>query len=43
MEDQCGLIERYRLEVKRKEGRCLSTDEAAREWIERFAEAFSGT
>ncbi|MEH6582451.1 MAG: hypothetical protein V7754_10995 [Halioglobus sp.] len=41
MEAQCGQIERYRLAVKRHEGRCLSSDEAAREWIERFAEAFA--
>ena len=38
MEAQCHQIERYRLEVLRDEGRELSRDEAALEWIERYAE-----
>jgi hypothetical protein len=37
---QCQQIERYRLEVMRNEGRLLSQDEAARQWIERYAEYF---
>ena len=37
---QCQEIERYRLEVMRNEGRPLSQDEAARQWIERYAENF---
>ncbi len=40
MEAQCHQIERYRLEVLRDEGRELSRDEAALEWIERYAEGF---
>ena len=40
MEAQCQQIERYRLEVLRNEGRELSQDEAALEWIERYAESF---
>jgi hypothetical protein len=40
MEAQCHQIERYRLDVLRNEGRELSRDEAALEWIERFAEGF---
>ena len=41
MEEQCSQIEQYRLAVKRDEGRVLSADEAALEWIERYAEAFA--
>jgi hypothetical protein len=40
MEAQCHQIERYRLDVLRNEGRELSRDEAALEWIERYAEGF---
>ena len=40
MKAQCHQIERYRLEVLHREGRELSRDEAALEWIERYAESF---
>ena len=40
MEAQCHQIERYRLDVLHNEGRELSRDEAALEWIERYAEGF---
>jgi hypothetical protein len=40
MKSQCQAIERYRLAVERDEARVLSQDEAAQEWIERFAEVF---
>ena len=41
MEAQCCQIRRYRREVIRKEGRQLSPDEAAPEWIERYADSFT--
>ena len=41
MEVQCSHIRQYRLEVIRNEGRQLSYDEAALEWIERYAEVFA--
>ena len=41
MEAQCCQIRRYRREVIRKEGRQLSPDEAALEWIERYADTFN--
>ena len=41
MEAQCCQIRRYRREVIRKEGRQLSPDEAALEWIERYADTFT--
>ena len=41
MQTQCGRIREYREEVIRKEGRLLSYDEAALEWIERYAEGFA--
>jgi len=41
MESQCCQIRRYRRDLIRKEGRYLSQDEAALEWIERYAEAFA--
>jgi hypothetical protein len=41
MEAQCDRIRRYRAEVIRQEGRKLSYDEAALEWIERYAEVFA--
>ncbi|MCB1704703.1 MAG: hypothetical protein KDI17_07565 [Halioglobus sp.] len=40
MESQCHHIKRYRLRVLRESGRLLTADEAAREWIERFAATF---
>lgn len=40
MERQCNHIKRYRLTILRERGRLLSADEAAREWIERFAATF---
>ncbi len=40
MESQCRQIKRYRLKVLRESGRLLSSDEAAVEWIERFAATF---
>lgn len=36
-------IEDYRLEVREREGRVLSSEEAAREWIVRYAEDFANT
>lgn len=41
MEAQCCQIRRYQREVIRKEGRELSPDEAALEWIERYADTFT--
>ena len=41
MESQCHEIERYRLAEMREGGRVLSMDEAAKEWIERFAADFA--
>ena len=41
MEAQCGQIEKYRLTVLRDEGRRLSRDEAAMEWIERYAATYT--
>lgn len=38
---QLGQIERYRVNVRNNEGRELSQDEAAREWIELYAEPFA--
>lgn len=40
MVEQVCQIERYRLAVLGCEGRSLTTEEAAREWIERHAENF---
>lgn len=40
MVEQVCQIERYRLSVLGCEGRELTTEEAAKEWIERFAEQF---
>jgi hypothetical protein len=40
MEAQCHQIMRYRLQVLRESGRLLSPDEAALEWIERFAASY---
>ena len=41
MEAQCFQIDRYRWQVRLAEGRNLSADEAAREWIERYAAEFA--
>ena len=41
MQAQCERIRRYRDQVLREEGRALSYDEAAMEWIERYAEGFA--
>jgi len=41
MEAQCSEIKRYRQQVLRNEGRELSQDQAALEWIERYAEFFA--
>ncbi|CAA0123784.1 Uncharacterised protein [Halioglobus japonicus] len=40
MESQCDQIKQYRLQVLRESGRLLSADEAALEWIGRFAASF---
>ncbi|MFV8819351.1 hypothetical protein [Haliea sp. E17] len=41
MRAQCEQIEAYRLNVLRREGRKLTLDQAAREWIERYAQDFT--
>jgi hypothetical protein len=41
MESQCFQIDRYRWQVRSNEGRILSEDEAAREWIQRYAADFA--
>ena len=41
MEAQCSRIERYRQALVQKEGRPVGQDEAAQEWIERYAESFA--
>lgn len=41
MEFQCFQIERYRWKARLDEGRVLSEDEAAREWIQRYAAEFA--
>ena len=40
MESQCCRIREYRLAILREDGRLLSPDEAALEWIERYAATF---
>lgn len=40
MESQCHHIEQYRQNVLRETGRELTLDEAALEWIERYASTF---
>jgi len=40
MESQCRQIQEYRLAMLREDGRILSPDEAALEWIERYAATF---
>ncbi|MDJ0740284.1 MAG: PilZ domain-containing protein, partial [Gammaproteobacteria bacterium] len=42
MVEQLCYIEDYRQQVAREEGRSLSSEQAAEEWIERFAEHFPG-
>ncbi len=37
---QIALIERYRVDILRREGRRLDSDGAALEWISRYAERF---
>ncbi|MEZ5503218.1 MAG: hypothetical protein R3E50_11475 [Halioglobus sp.] len=43
MENQCRRIKQYRLAMLRERGRLLSPDEAALEWIERYAATFDNT
>jgi hypothetical protein len=40
MEQQCHQIRQYRQSMLRERGRLLSPDEAALEWIERYAATF---
>lgn len=40
MVEQVCHIEHYKREIRDKEGRVLSGEQAAREWIERYAETF---
>jgi hypothetical protein len=40
MVEQVCSIERYREQVREREGRDLSPEEAAQEWITRYADAF---
>lgn len=42
MVEQLCYIEDYRLQVEREEGRTLSSEQAADEWIARFADQFPG-
>ena len=42
MVEQLCYIEDYRLQVQREEGRELDSEQAAEEWIARFAEHFPG-
>ena len=42
MEQQCHQIKQYRQTMLREAGRLLSPDEAALEWIERYAATFEG-
>ena len=41
MEAQCEEIQRYRLKVNREEGRELTLEQAAREWVKTYADAFA--
>ena len=41
MEAQCNEIRKYRQRVLENEGRRLDYDEAALEWVERYAERFA--
>lgn len=40
MVEEICYIEQYRRDVEKKEGRLLSSEEAAREWINKFAHKF---
>ena len=40
MVDQMCHIERYRWQIKEEEGRSLTSEEAAEEWVSRFASIF---
>ena len=42
MMEQVCHIERYKRSVQREEGRSLTGEEAAREWIEKYASEFPG-
>lgn len=42
MVEQLCYIEDYRMQVEREEGRRLTSEQAALEWIERFADQFPG-
>lgn len=42
MVEQLCYIEDYRRQVQHQEGRHLNSEEAAEEWIERFADRFPG-
>ena len=41
MVEQICHIEHYKKKIKKEEGRILSSEQAAAEWIERFAEKFA--
>lgn len=41
MVEQICRIERYKQQVQSNEGRHLSTEEAAKEWVEKYAESFA--
>ena len=41
MQAQCDQIDQYRLRVMQGEGRHLSQDQAALEWIDRYADTFA--
>lgn len=43
MVEQLAAIEAYRQEARSREGRELSSEEAAREWVARYAAAFPDT
>ncbi len=43
MVEQVCYIEQYRQEVLKKNGRKLSAEDAAREWIQKFAPQFPGS
>ena len=42
MVEQICYIEHYRRDIRRREGREVSSEEAAREWVDRFAAGFPG-
>ena len=43
MVEQVCHIEHYKREIFQREGRCLSGEEAAREWIDLYADHFPGS